>query len=127
MYLCGSSGEIFYPDPLILNGHPLPWVKISVHLGHQLSQECTTNFDCRIKRAQFIEKSTAIRELFKFANPPDIITVISLYSGSLYGSNLWDLYGERANQTWRCWNSAIKLAWNVPRETHTYITENLVL
>ena len=60
MYLCGRSGEIVYPDPLILNGHPLPWVKISVHLGHQLSQECTTNFDCRIKRAQFIEKSTAI-------------------------------------------------------------------
>ena len=77
MYLCGSSGEIVYPDPLILNGHPLPWVKISVHLGHQLSQECTTNFDCRIKRAQFIEKSTSIRELFKFANPPDIITAIS--------------------------------------------------
>ena len=36
MYLCGRSGEIVYPDPLILNGRPLPWVKTSVHLGPAL-------------------------------------------------------------------------------------------
>ena len=30
---------------------------------------------------------------------------------------LWDLYSDAAGQYFRCWNTCVKLAWNVPRST----------
>ena len=38
----------------------------------------------------------------------------------------WDLYGERANQYFRTWNTCIKLSWEVPRDTHTYFVDNML-
>ena len=39
---------------------------------------------------------------------------------------LWDLFGFRANQVYRAWSTCVKLAWNVPRSTHSYIVDNLL-
>ena len=39
---------------------------------------------------------------------------------------LWDLYGEKAGQLYRSWNTSVKTAWDVPRSTHTFIVENIL-
>ena len=82
--------------------------------------------DTKQKRAIFIQNSTNIREVFSFARPQEVVTAISTYASSMYGSNLWDLYRVRANQAFNTWNTALKLAWVCPRETHTWIVDNLL-
>lgn len=32
-----------------------------------------------------------------------------------------NLYGEEVNMIYRCWNTAAKLAWDVPRSTFTFL------
>ena len=39
---------------------------------------------------------------------------------------LYDLYGEEAGIIYRCWNTAVKLVWNVPRNTSTFLVENVL-
>ena len=50
------------PANLKLYGLSLPWVKTANHLGHELSEECSMVQDMAIKRADFIQKSTEVRE-----------------------------------------------------------------
>ena len=82
--------------------------------------------DCLIKRARFIDNSIQVREAFSFANPEELLKIIGIYCCDLYGSALWDLYGPAANQFYKCWNTSVKLCWDLPRMTHTYfVTEFL--
>ena len=76
--------------------------------------------DMKFKKANFIDKSIEIRETFGFADPVQILEAINTYCGDHYGSMIWDLYSEGAGQYFRCWNTAVKLVWNVPRSTHAY-------
>ena len=39
---------------------------------------------------------------------------------------LWDLSSEMAGQFFRSWNTSVKLAWRVPRSTHTYLVNHLL-
>ena len=39
---------------------------------------------------------------------------------------LHDLSSPSSESIFKCWNKAIKLIWNVPRSTYTYIVENLL-
>ena len=64
--------------------------------------------------------------MFNFADPTNVLQAIQVYAGDAYGSNLWDLYGEKAGQFYRTWTTSVKLCWQVPRECHTYIVENLL-
>ena len=48
--------NVRYPAALKLYGCDLPWVTNATHLGHQLHQTGTMEFDADIKRAQFIQK-----------------------------------------------------------------------
>ena len=115
-----------YPAPLQLNGRSLPWVKSATHLGHELRQECSMEHDAWCCRAKFIDKSTTVREQFSFARPAEILAATSIYCCDFYGSNLWDLYGVRAVQCYKAWNTCVKLAWSLPRTTHTWIVDNLL-
>ena len=63
MLMCGKTGNVRYPAPLLLNGQVLPWVECAAHLGHELSQSVNMERDAKIKRVQFIDKSTDIREI----------------------------------------------------------------
>ena len=125
MYMTGKENQS-YPAPLFLNGKQLPWVRHATHLGHELSELCNMELDARIKRARFIENSTAIREQFHFAHPKQILQATNVYAAHLFGSNLWALYGNRASMAWRCWDRAVKLAWRVPLSTHRYTVANLL-
>ena len=75
--------------------------------------------DTRIKRAQFIENCIQIREAFSFAYPDQIIKAVKMY-----GAMLWNFDNNSTGMYCRSWNTNIKLAYEVPRETHTYIVEN---
>ena len=79
-----------------------------------------------VKRAEFISKSTEIRETFAFASPVETLRAVKVFAGDFYGSNLWHLPGEKAEQVYHTWNTCIKLAWHVPRGTHTYFVDWLL-
>ena len=125
--MCGPLTRRYAdPKPLKLYGKDLPWVSHATHLGHELSKDGTMELDANMKRGQFISNSMDIRSMFSFALPDQILKAVNVYCGHFYGAMLWDLYGERANQIFRSWNSCVKLAWGVPRNTHNYFVENLL-
>ena len=119
MYMCGQP-DSEYPMALKLCGQELPWVKHATHLGHELHQTCSMEFDANMKRGEFIENSVQIRETFYFANPEEKLSAIQVYASHWYGAMLWDLYGERVGQLCRSWSTCVKLAWDLPRSTHTF-------
>ena len=114
------------PVPLKLYGQDLPWVRHATHLGHELHEDANLDFDCRRKRAIFIDNSLSIRETFKFANEEQVLKAVQTYCCDFYGSMLWNLYGEQAGQFYRCWNTCTKLCWELPRSTHTYFVDNIL-
>ena len=125
LYLCGHMDAV-NPSHMQLCGRDLPWVQHATHLGHELHQMCNMEFDANIKRAQFIECSVKIQESFGFAQPNEILQAIHTYAGHWYGSMLWDLFGEKAGQIYRSWSTAVKLTWDVPRSTHTFLVHGLL-
>ena len=82
--------------------------------------------DTRMKRANYIQNSVEIRNMFSFALPTQVLNAISVYSAHFYGCMLWDLYGEMAGQVYRSWNTTVKLVWNLPRSTHNYFVDHLL-
>ena len=120
IYMFNSrSRTISKPAPLQLYGRDLPWVKSATHLGNELFEDGSMEYDCKIKRAKFIDNSLNVREMFEFAKPREILRAVQIYCGDMYGSSLWDLYGSVSAKYFRCWNTAVRLCWDVPRSTHT--------
>jgi hypothetical protein len=79
--------------------------------------------DAKIKRAKFIDRSVEIREQLHFAHPDQILKVIQVYCCDGYGSMLWSLDSETAESYFKAWNTSVKLAYNVPRSTFSYLVE----
>ena len=52
--------------------------------------------------------------------------IILVHNSSFYGSNLWDLAGEKASKVYTAWNTAVKLAWCCPQYTRTYILQQML-
>ena len=126
IFVCGRAKNLQKPTNLKLYGVDLPWVQSANHLGHVLNESGTMETDANVKRAQFIGKSTEIRETFGFAAPSEVLSAVKLYTCDLYGAMLWDLYGGMADKVYKAWNTCIKLAWHVPRSTHTYLLDHLL-
>ena len=129
--MCGKAGNIVprnTPVNLQLSGKNLPWVASATHLGHELHQSCSMNneYDCKIKRAQFIENSVETRETFAFAYPEQILKATHMYCLHLYGGMLWNFCSDETGQFCRSWNTSVKLAHNVPRGTKTFIVDNFL-
>ena len=82
--------------------------------------------DMLCKRADFIQKSTEVRETFSFAQPNQILKCVTTYCSSMYGAMTWPLFSEKSRQVFNCWPTCVKLSWNVPRSTHTYFVDNLL-
>ena len=82
--------------------------------------------DVKVKRATFIRESTELRESFGFASPSEILRAVKLYAGSPYESSLWKFDSESAGQYFSSWRTCVKLAWQVPRQTHTYMVDHLL-
>ena len=126
IYFSGRNSNTKYPDPVRLDGKPLPWVDHAVHLGHVLHQSVSMSQDCHRARARFISKSLEIREHFSFAEPHQVLNIIQIMCCDAYGSMLWDLASDSAEQFFKCWNTAVKLTNNLPRSTFTYLVEGFL-
>ena len=76
--------------------------------------------------ASYIDDSVHVREAFEFASPVEVLQAVKVYVGSHYGSMLWELGSSVASQYFHAWNSCVKLTWQVPRASHTYLVEHLL-
>ena len=123
LYFCGRMNNVQYPAPVKLDGKDLPWVTSAEHLGHTLHQMGTMDQDCKIKRARFIDKSVEIREQLSFAYPEQVMKALQVFCCDAYGSMLWELNSDSAEQFFKSWNTSIKLIHDVPRSTFTYLVE----
>jgi hypothetical protein len=83
-------------------------------------------YDAKVKRATFIQRSVEVRETFKFASPVEVMNALKVYCSSFYGCMLWDLTGEGANQVFNSWNIGVRLTWSVPRATRTYLVQQVL-
>ena len=126
IFVSGKRKNLNKPAPLTLYGKELPWVASATHLGHELHESGAMDHDIRVKRAEFINKTTEIRETFSFASPVEVLRSLKVFAGDMYGSNLWQLGGAMADQVYHAWNTCVKLAWNVPRGTHTYFVDRML-
>ena len=97
-----------------------------MHLGHELHESGQMDYDVTVKRAQFINKSVEIRNVFHWAAPVDIVKALTTYCSSFYGSMLWDLGGEKASQLYSAWDTAVKLSWGCPRWTRTFLLQQVL-
>ena len=109
-----------------MNGNDLPCVESATHIGHEIHQMCNMDYDTKTKRAKFINNSVDILDIFSFAHPDQVLKAINLYCGHCYGSMLWDLSSECSGKFFRSWNTSVKLAWKVPRSTHTYFVNHFL-
>jgi hypothetical protein len=98
----------------------------ATHLGHELHESGTMEYDARVKKAQFISNSLEVREMFSFASPAEVLRTLKVYTCSLYGSNLWELGGEMAKQVYNAWWTGVRLAWDVPRATRSYLAHHVL-
>ena len=126
IFVSGRDKARQKPVNLVLDGKQLPWVESAIHLGHIFHESGSMEKDIRAKRASFIDNSVEIRETFEFASPSEVLNAVKLYVGSHNGSMLWDLGGDLAQQYYNAWNVCVRLAWQVPRATHTYFVEQLL-
>ena len=107
-----------------LCGVPLPWVDGGLHLGNNLSNQ--TNImgqDIKIKRAQFINKNNELNQEFWFSHPSTKITINQIYNFHFTGSPIWDLFCKEAVMLENSWNTAVRLMYNLPLQTHRYFIE----
>ena len=112
-----------YPAAVKLDGKDLPWVEHAEHLGHTLHQSVTMEKDCHRARAKFIDKTVEVREQFSFAHPRQTMQMVQVLCCDGYGSMLWELKSNPAEQIFKFWNTCVKLAWRVPLSTFTYLVE----
>ena len=123
IYFCGRMKNVKYPAPVQLYNKELPWVVSADHLGHTLHQMVTMDQDCKIKRAKFIDKTVGLRDQLSFAKPEQVIKAAEVYCCDGYGSMLWELESDTAEQYFKAWNTFVKLTFEVPRSTFTYLVE----
>jgi hypothetical protein len=123
VYFCGRTNNVKYPSPVQLSGQDLPWVEQGDHLDHTLHQSVAVDMDCHQARVKFIAKSVDTREQFFFAKPEQKFKMIQILCCDGYGSMLWNLKANPAEQYFKCWNTCVKLVFGVPRSTFTYLVE----
>ena len=126
MFITGTKKNLTRPDPLTLCGRELPWVTTATHLGHELHESGTMEHDAEVKRAVFISSSMEVRGTFKFASPVEILAALKVYCSSFYGCMLCNLSGEGARKVFNSWTTTLKLVWNVPRATRTFLAQNVL-
>ena len=51
------------------------------------------------------------------------MNMVQILCTDAYGSMLWDLQSNPAEQYFKCWNTCVKLVHDVPRSTYTYLVE----
>ena len=126
IHVVGKKRNLVKPAPLMLCGRELPYVAQADHLGNTLTEKGDMEQDASIKRAKFIQSSVEVRETFKWAAPAEVLRATKIHCTSFYGSNLWDLGGDKAMQVYNAWNTTVKMAWCCPQWTRTYLVQQVL-
>ena len=124
--MVGNARNLVKPVPLRLCGQDLPWVETATHLGHELHSSGSMEHDTKIARARYIDQTVEVRQSFSFASPVEVVRALEVYTTSYYGSMLWNLKGNGADQFFNSWTTAIKLVWDCPRATRTYLVQQVL-
>ena len=64
-----------------------------------------------------------IKEELYFSCPEQLLRATQVYCSDAYGAMLWDMASPSSEQFFKCWNSCVRTAFNVPRNTFTYLVE----
>ena len=116
----------FKPEPLRLNGLPLPWVEDAKYLGNTVTSiPDGLSKDAYQKRAMFIEKNVEILQEFPTAHPDVKCKINRIYNSSFPGSMVYDLTSSSVNKLMNSWSLATKHMWGLPFQTHKYFIEEL--
>ena len=75
---------------------------------------------------EFIDKRAQIRETFEFAHAMEKVMATEKYCTNIHGSVLWDLTSPEAQMVFRAWRTGIKISWNVPRTTHSFLVQDVL-
>ena len=108
-----------------LNGDPLPWKDKVNHLGTTLSSNCSLSPDVMEKRATFIQTCYNLNQEFCFANEEIKLKMLRLYNTAFYSSNNWLFSSEEISKFGKTWNINLRIMYNLPRDTHCWIIEEL--
>ena len=119
----GNATRVKYPQPITLDNKNLPWVQKVDHLGNVLHQSLSNEADCVRARASFMNRASDLRDNLFFASSEIKMKAINLNCCDAYGAMIWDLKSEHTEKFFRAWNIQSRLAWNVPRDTHTNLVE----
>ena len=107
-----------------LGGVPLPWVEGGLHLGNNLTNKLNgMKQDIRIKRARFITKNNELNQEFWFSHPSTKVIINLIYNFHFTGSPLWDLFCKEAVMLENTWNTAVRIMYDLPLQTHRCLIE----
>ena len=62
---------------------------------------------------------------FRFAHPRSTAEVNRIQNSHFYGSVLWNLSSQEVGQLEKSWNVSMRIMFNLPRETHCYLIEEV--
>ena len=110
---------------ILLNGDVLPWKDKVNHLGFTLTSDCSSACDTMEKRASFISRQYNLNQEFSFAKPEVKLKMSRLYNTAFYGSNCWEFGSEQFEKFSKSWNVNLRILFDLPRETHCWIVEEL--
>lgn len=110
---------------IILDGVPLPWVEDLKHLGNTVQSDNSMTIDMTVKRANFVGKIHSLNQEFHFCNPDVVMNLYKIYACSFYSSSLYDLFSAKLEQLYKTWNKTVRILYNVPMDTHTYLIETI--
>ena len=116
----------FSPEPLSLNGNPLPWVEHAKYLGNYVVDApdglCK---DAKSKRAMYIERNIEINQEFPSAHPEVRCKINRIYDSSFPGSVLYDLTSTPVSQLINSWSVSVRHMWELPVQAHRCLIEPL--
>ena len=87
------------PEPVFLNGNPLPWVTSGKNLGNkQTNLQNGYRQDIKEKRARYIERNCELNREIPFDHPQIKCRLNRIFNSSFYGSSPWDLTRDMTKQ-----------------------------
>ena len=81
--------------------------------------------DIKIRRGKFINKNIELNQEFWFSHPSTRITINTIYNFDFTGSPIWDLFCKEAVMLENSWNTAVRIMYDLPLQTHRYFIEPL--
>ena len=104
---------------------PLPWKEHAKHIGNTLHEDGSMNKDIKIKRGEFINKCINMNQEFQCISTENQVQLLRIYNSHFTGSCLWSFDSENFKQLVRSWNVNLRVIFDLPLATSSWIVEQL--